>query len=69
MVALSKNSFVGVRSGRGAVAYAIVWFNEGTAHISQVMVKLAIERKYIMNIYIEAMDNEQMHKVTVASKQ
>ena len=38
-----------------------------TSHISQVMEKLAIERNDIMNIYIEARDNERIHKATIAS--
>ena len=33
------------------------------------MEKLAIERNYIMNIYIETIDNEQIHKATIASNQ
>ena len=35
--------------------------------ISQVMEKLAIERNDIMNIYIEARDNERINKATIAS--
>ena len=59
-----KTVFVGVRRVCGAVASAIARFNEGTSHISQVMEKLAIERNDIMNIYIEAMDNERINKAS-----
>ena len=59
--------FVGVRRVCGAVASAIARFNEGTSHISQVMEKFAIERNDIMNIYIEARDNERIYKATIAS--
>ena len=30
------------------------------------MEKLAIERNYIMNFYIETIDKEQIHKATIA---
>ena len=62
-----KTVFVGVCRVCGAVASAIARFNDGTCHISQVMEKLAIERNDIMNIYIEARDNERIYKATIAS--
>ena len=59
-----KTIFVGKL--HGAVATAILSYNEGAIHMSQVLKKLAIEPNQLMNICIDDIDSIRIQKATKA---